>query len=147
MTCYLGIDHGGKRIGLAVADNVLRLPSPVKTVPGAGDATKDVGAILPVSDEYGADAFVLGLPLNMDGTEGPQATLVRQFGQALGERTGKVVYYVDERLSSFAADELIRPAELTHKKKKNVQDAVAAAVILRTFLSEGPLPDPRDAQE
>jgi len=141
MTCYLAIDHGGKRIGLAVAEDVMRMPAPVRIVPGAGDIAKDIAAVLPVAAEYGADAFVLGLPLNMDGTEGPQSKLVRQFGAALGKEPGKPVYYVDERLSSVAADEMLRPAELTHKKKKNVQDAVAAAVILKTYLTEGPLED------
>ena len=81
-------------------------------------------------------ALVLGLPLNMDGTVGPQAKLVQAFGTVLAAQTGLDVHYVDERLSSFAADELLRPAELTRKKKKGVQDAVAAAVILQTFLSE-----------
>ncbi len=142
MICYLGIDHGGKRIGLAVADDVMRMPSPVRTVSAVGDVVRDVAAVMPAVEEFGADAFVLGLPLHMDGSEGPQAMLVRNFGEALATETGKVVYYVDERLSSFAADELLRPADLTHKKKKNVQDAVAAAVILRTFFSEGPLDNP-----
>lgn len=141
MASYLGIDYGTKRIGLAVGDDVTQTASPVTTVMAQGHADRDAERIAAVADEYGAVAFVLGLPLNMDSTEGPQARLVRAFGTVLAARTGLDVHYVDERLSSFAADELLRPAELTRKKKKGVQDAVAAAVILQTFLSEERPPD------
>ena len=136
MASYLGIDYGTKRIGLAVGDDVTQTASPVTTVIAQGQADRDADAVAAVAEEYGAAAFVLGLPLNMDSTEGPQAKLVRAFGAVLAARAGLKVHYVDERLSSFAADELLRPAELTRKKKKGVQDAVAAAVILQTFLSE-----------
>ena len=136
MASYLGIDYGTKRIGLAVGDDVTQTASPVTTVTAQGQADRDADAVAAVAEEYGAAAFVLGLPLNMDSTEGPQAKLVRAFGAVLAARAGLKVHYVDERLSSFAADELLRPAELTRKKKKGVQDAVAAAVILQTFLSE-----------
>ncbi len=136
MASYLGIDYGTKRIGLAVGDDVTHTASPVTTVAAQGQADRDADAVAVVAKEYGVAAFVLGLPLNMDSTEGPQAKLVRAFGAVLEARAGLTVHYVDERLSSFAADELLRPAELTRKKKKGVQDAVAAAVILQTFLSE-----------
>lgn len=136
MPSYLGIDYGTKRIGLAVGDDVTQTASPVTTVTAQGPLDRDADAVASVAEEYGTAAFVLGLPLNMDGTEGPQVKLVRAFGAALAARTGLDVHYVDERLSSIAADDLLRPAELTRKKKKGVQDAVAAAVILQTFLSE-----------
>ncbi len=70
----------------------------------------------------------------MDDTEGPQAKIVRTFGEALHAMTDSTIHYVDERLSSVAAEELIRPAGLTRKKKKARIDRVAAQVILQTFL-------------
>jgi putative Holliday junction resolvase len=141
MTSYLGIDYGTKRIGIAAGDDVTRLASPITTLAAHDRTDRDAESVASIADDYGAAAFVLGLPLNMDGTEGPQAKLVRAFGAALAKRTGMAVHYVDERLSSYAADDLLRPADLTRKKKKNVQDAVAAAVILQSFLSE---PEPTD---
>jgi len=138
MASYLGIDYGTKRIGLAVGDDVTQTASPVTTVASRQNTGRDAENIAAVATEYGVTALVVGLPLNMDSTEGPQAKLARAFGEALAKQTGLQVHYVDERLSSFTADDLLRPAELTRKKKKGVQDAVAAAVILQTFLSEGP---------
>jgi putative Holliday junction resolvase len=78
--------------------------------------------------------WFLGLAKNMDNSEGTQAKLCRTFGQALGLASGKRVHYFDERLSSRAADELLRPADLTRKKKKGVRDSVAAQIILQGFL-------------
>jgi len=132
MATLLGIDYGTKRIGLAVGDEETRLPTPIKTIVESGPS-RQIQAVARVAEEYGATGFVLGLPLNMNDTEGPQAKTVRTFGDQLAAHTRKPVHYVDERLSSFAADDLLRGAELTRKKKKGVQDAVAATVILQNY--------------
>lgn len=132
MATLLGIDYGTKRIGLAMGDEETRLPTPIKTIVES-DVRRQIEAVARVADEYDATGFVLGLPLNMDDTEGPQAKTVRAFGDQLAAYTRKPVHYVDERLSSFAADDLLRGAELTRKKKKGVQDAIAATVILQNF--------------
>ena len=87
MASYLGIDYGTKRIGIAAGDDVTRIASPVTTITAQGRTDRDVESIASIADEYGAVAFVLGLPLNMNGTEGPQAKLVRVFGAALAART------------------------------------------------------------
>ena len=137
MTRYLGIDYGTKRIGLAVGDDVSRIASPVEMVPATGSPADHATAVLRVADDYGVDAFVVGLPMNMDDSEGPQARLTRNFGDAVAAATGKPVHYFDERLSSLAADELLQPAELTRKKKKKRRDSVAAQVILQGFLEGG----------
>ena len=134
MTRYLGIDYGSKRIGLAVGDDATRIASPVEVIKATGQLPDAVAAVLPYAKEFGVEAFVLGLPVNMDGTEGPQAKLAREFAEALKREGGKPVHLYDERLSSCAADELLHPAELTRKKKKRVSDAVAAQVILQGFL-------------
>ena len=134
MPRFLGIDYGTKRIGLAVSDPKATMASPLKTVQSRGDVAQDVGALVAVVREYEIDELVVGLPLNMDGTEGKQAKITRAFGEALTHQTKLPVHYCDERLSSFAAEELLRPAQLTRKKKKASLDRVAAQVMLQAFL-------------
>jgi len=134
MPRFLGIDHGSKRIGLAVSDPGATLASPLATIPASGDLTDEIASVLSYAKDYEIDAFVIGLPLNMDDTEGNQAKTVRRFGTELARVSGKPVHYWDERLSSHAAEDLLRPAELTRKKHKARLDRVAALVILQGFL-------------
>jgi putative Holliday junction resolvase len=134
MARILGIDYGGKRIGLAVCDPEERIASPERVVASRGDVTGDAAAVAAVAAELDAAAFVVGLPLNMDGTEGDQAKRTRAFGDALGAASGKPVHYWDERLSSHAADTRLAGRGLTRGKKKQRQDAVAAAIILTDYL-------------
>ncbi|MBP7935066.1 MAG: Holliday junction resolvase RuvX [Phycisphaerae bacterium] len=132
---FLGVDWGGKRIGLALGESESGVASPLCTIDARADVAGDVGAILAVAEEYAADAIVLGLPLNMDDTEGPQAKLSREVAAALG-RTGSLpVHLHDERLTSHAADERLVGRELTRKGKKARQDAVAAQVLLESFMA------------
>ena len=134
MTCYLGIDYGTRRIGIAVGDDDIGVAYPLSMVPATGHVSQDAEAVQAAATEYDVDAYVVGLPLNMDGTEGRQAKLTRRFGKQLARQSGRDVHYTDERLSSATADELLAPAELTHKKHKARRDAVAAQVILQTYL-------------
>jgi putative Holliday junction resolvase len=129
MSRYLGIDYGSKRIGVAVGESTSRIASPVATVEGKPRLADQLEVVL----RY-ADAFVVGLPLNMDDSEGPQAKVTRAFGDELAKRSGQPVHYFDERLSSAAADELLEPAQLSRKKRRVRQDRVAAQVILQAFL-------------
>ncbi len=134
---FLAIDLGDKRTGLAIGDEETRLASPLTVIEVArGEALID--AIDNVIKEHAPDAIVLGLPLNMDGTEGPQAKLVREFGEQLRTRCDLELHYHDERLTSFAADQQMAGSGRTHKQKKRLRDALAAAEILRDFLAERP---------
>lgn len=128
---YLGIDYGNARTGLAICDPMEIVVSPLTVL-----STKDqlVGRILKVIEDEGVEEIVVGLPYNMDGSEGGQAKKVREFAKKLSEKAGKEIHFQDERLSSFAAHEMLSPAEMTWKKKKKMLDAVAAANILRSFL-------------
>ncbi|MEE9129306.1 MAG: Holliday junction resolvase RuvX [Phycisphaerales bacterium] len=130
---FLAIDLGDKRTGLAIGDDETKVASPLTVIElPCGDPL--LGALTKAIDEHTPDAIVLGLPLNMDGTEGPQAKLVREFGQQLQLRCGLDVHCHDERLTSFAADQQMAGTGRTHKQKKRLRDALAAAEILRDFL-------------
>ena len=131
---YLGVDLGTKRIGLALADTSTGVASPVCIIPASTSPQGNAQAILKVGDEYAADAVVIGLPLNMDGTEGPQVKLSKTLAAAIGKLSGLPVHLHDERLTSHAADARLVGRDLTRKKKKARQDAVAAQVLLESFL-------------
>ena len=136
MPRFMGIDYGTRRIGLAVGDTDAGVASPVETIEARGGITDQVRAVETTAQEYQVDAFVIGLPLNMEGTEGDQAKVARKFGEALARTTGKPVHYWDERLSSRHAQELLQPAGLTHRQQRAIEDSVAAQVILQGFLDD-----------
>jgi putative Holliday junction resolvase len=130
---YLCLDLGDKRTGVAAGDDETGVAAPVGVlqVP-LGDRL--LTAVLDAVEAHGPDAIVLGLPLNMDDTEGPRARLVREFGRQLAAHTDRPVHYQDERLTSHAAEGQLAGSGRTHKEKKELRDALAAAEILRDFL-------------
>jgi putative Holliday junction resolvase len=132
---YLAIDHGQKRTGLAISDSSETLVSPHSVIETANEEEL-LRRISGVLDAEEIDAVVVGLPVNMDGTEGPRVRQVRQFVLMLQQRTDKPIHLHDERLSSFEADCLVGDLELTRKKKKKRLDAIAAAAILRSFFEQ-----------
>lgn len=146
MANLLAIDYGTRRIGLALGDDDIRLATPLPTVAGTGDPIIDIQTVRKRIEAYEIGALVVGLPLNMDGSEGPQARLTRRFGDGLGAASGYTVHYVDERLSSFAAEEAFTASHLTRGKKKPRVDGMAAVQILETYWESGAL-DRSDAGE
>jgi putative Holliday junction resolvase len=128
---YLAIDYGGRRTGLAICDAQETIASPLAVLQGQKDLVAQIARI--VASE-GVGGIVVGLPLNMDDSEGPQAKLVRAFAQKLGAKIPLPIHFQDERLSSFAASEKLDVAEYSRSKKKERLDAVAAAEILQAFL-------------
>ncbi len=134
MTTYLGIDYGTKRIGLAVAEDTLRVATPLPMVPTCPNIIDTISAIIDVARDYGADEFVVGLPLNMDGSEGPQAKLTRQFGDQLAGTAQAPVHYWDERLTSHEAEMKLGQTGFTHGQKKTRMDGIAAQILLQEFI-------------
>jgi len=128
---YLAIDYGTKHSGLAICDRTETIVSPLAVIDGQKDLLKRIAEI--VKNE-GVEAIVLGLPLNMDDTQGPQAKLVLGFAEQLKAHLKVPVHFQDERLSTFAAEGKIAAAEFTRGKKKKRLDAIAAAEILESFL-------------
>ena len=130
---YLAIDHGQKRTGLAVSDASETLVSPHSVIETQNE-DELLKRIISVVDEEKIEAVVIGLPFNMDGSEGPRAKKVRAFAKLLADRLRIPILFHDERLSSFEAEQLMVGMELTRKKKKKRLDAIAAAEILKGFL-------------
>ena len=138
---YLAIDLGDKRTGFAAGDDVIGLVQPLSVVE-AHTRPLQLRAALHAIDEYGPDRIVLGLPFNMDGTEGPRAKLVREFAAELekafradrGPHARFSLDFHDERLSSFDAEERLKRTGRTHGEKKALRDALAACAILEDFL-------------
>jgi putative Holliday junction resolvase len=134
MQRLLGVDLGTKRIGLALAEPGGGVVSPLKVIEARPQAAANARAILDVADEYAAEAIVIGLPLNMDGTEGPQAKFSKTMADEIRKLSPLPVHLHDERLTSHAADRRLIDRDLTRKGKKARQDAVAAQVLLESFL-------------
>ena len=129
----VAVDLGDVRTGLAAGDDVVRIVQPLKVVEER-DPSRRLERVADEIDRHGADRIVVGLPLNMDGTEGEAAVAARRFGEALAGRIGVPVDYQDERLTSFDADERLKGSGLTRRGKKKVQDSIAAATILEDWL-------------
>ncbi len=130
---YLAIDYGAKRSGLAVCDRNETIASPLTVIQGQKELLKKIADIVSAEN---IDAIVLGLPLNMDDSEGAQARVVVGFAAKLKEHLDIPVHLQDERLTSFGAEEKLACAELTRQKRKKRLDAVAAAQILEAFLEQ-----------
>lgn len=129
----LGLDLGTKTIGLAVSDELGITAQGLPTL-GRRGPRKDLEALAQRVAEFTIDQFVIGLPLNMDGSEGPRADFTRKFGTALEEHTKLPVIYWDERLTTVAALRSLRETDASRKKRKEVIDQVAAVLILQGWL-------------
>ncbi len=129
----LGFDVGTKTIGLAISDSGLTVASPLETI-ARTKFTADASAIAGIVDSYKIGGFVLGLPVNMDGSEGPRCQSVRQFARNLLERIDLALTFWDERLSTSAVDRSMLEADLSRKRRGELVDKLAAAFILQGAL-------------
>lgn len=133
------MDHGEKTLGLALSNPELTVVTPFRTLKGK-NFTENIKGLASISQEYGVGGFVIGLPLNMDGTVGPRAQAVKTFASNMlkaKETLGfePLVCLFDERLSTFAAEDmLIEDLSMSRKKRKEIIDAQAAAHILSEAL-------------
>ncbi len=145
----LGLDLGEKTIGLALSDRNLTIGSPLETLRRA-KITQDAAALAKICAERGIAGLLLGLPINMDGSEGPRAQSVRQFARNLEQVAGfeLPVGFWDERLSTAAVERLlVREADMSRRRRAQVIDKMAAAYILQGALdSLRHLPDGKGAR-
>ena len=131
----IALDVGDVRIGVAVSDLLGITANPRETyVRKKGDTNADIAYFCEYAKREEADAFVLGLPKNMDGTEGDRAVVMRQFGDMLQEASGLPVLYQDERLTTVSAERMLIDADVRREKRKKVIDKVAATIIMQSYL-------------
>ncbi len=130
---YLAIDLGDKRTGIAVGVSELCIAHPacVLDIP-IGKLL--IEAIVSTAKREDADELVIGLPINMDGSLGQRAELTKAFAKQIAEHAALKIHFQDERLTSSAAEEKLTQSGKTHKQKKKIRDALAAAEILQDFL-------------
>ena len=128
------LDIGDVRIGVAVSDPTGTIASPVEVIRRVGWGP-DIRKITAICDRYQTNRILSGLPLNMDGTEGFQAKKVRDFCAQL-ERSGLIVIFQDERLSTVSAEDVLIEGCVSRAGRKQVVDKIAAAVILQQWLEE-----------
>ena len=134
----LALDYGERRVGVAISDPTGRTALPLETIErkrGAGDLFARLDALIA---EYDVGQLVLGLPLSLDGSTGPQAERTRRFGRELERRTRLPVDYLDERWTSKEAERLLEPAGRSRRrqqKRRAAVDTVAATLLLQTWLA------------
>lgn len=135
----LGLDHGSKNIGIAVSDPDRNIATPLDTI-RVTKFSQDIEHLKRLMDDYQPAAIIIGLPVNMDGTEGPRCQSVRAFGRNLISRADffgaePVIAFWDERMSSAAVERmLINEADMNRKRRSEVVDKLAAAHILQGAL-------------
>lgn len=138
---HMGLDVGDWRIGVALSDETATLASALTTLTRRG-ARRDLAAVAELAGGHEVTAVVVGLPLNMDGTRGPQAEKVLAFVEGLRRRLRVPVVTRDERLTTVEAEERLREAGVGWKERKRVVDQAAAVVILQEYLDERPAAAP-----
>jgi putative Holliday junction resolvase len=133
MRALAGLDLGDKTIGVAVSDRLLSVASPLRTLRRT-KFTQDAAALLALLAEREIGGIVLGLPRNMDGSEGTRCQSTRAFARNLERLTDLPITFWDERLSTVAAERALLEADTSRKRRAEVIDHVAAGVILQGAL-------------
>jgi putative holliday junction resolvase len=128
-----GLDLGDRTIGVAVSDGLRQVASPLQTIRRV-KFTQDAAALLALVTARGIGGLVLGLPRNMDGSEGPRAQGTRAFARNLSRLTDLPIGFWDERLSTVAAERALLEADTSRKRRSEVIDHVAAGYILQGAL-------------
>jgi putative Holliday junction resolvase len=129
----LGLDVGTKTVGLALSDATRSIASALVTLRRSRLAD-DLRELLDLAARHGVGGFVVGLPLNLDGSAGPRAQATRAFVRNLAKATPLPVAYWDERLSTVAAERVLLDADMSRKRRAEVVDKVAATLILQGAL-------------
>lgn len=132
----LGVDFGTRRVGLAVCDPDRLIASPLTTLERT-DAQRDADVLRRVVADELVVAVVVGLPVHTDGREGVKAKEAREFGAWLGRAVSRPVRFWDERFTTAQAESALWAAGLTHRRRKERRDRVAAQILLQSYLDAG----------
>lgn len=132
----LGLDYGSRTVGVAISDPTGMIAQPLKTITRERESAlrKTLGELAALVAEYQVEKIILGLPLNMDDTEGERAEKTREFAQKLQQRTDVPIQWMDERLTTMQAQEILDESGMKRSEQKRVIDQVAAQLILQTYL-------------
>lgn len=130
----IGIDPGSKTLGIAATDRSRMIASPVETIPRERKLGPALDRLFDIYDVRSATGLVIGLPLNMDGSEGPRAQSARALAHHILQRRDVPVFMQDERLSTAEAERVMLEADLSRKRRAALIDASAAAIILKAAL-------------
>lgn len=134
----LGLDFGSKTVGVSISDPTEFIASGVTVIRREREdkLRKTYARIEEICEEYGVEKIVLGCPFNMDGSEGERVRKTKEFKENLERRTGLEVVFMDERLSTVEADELMNEARIAGSDRKKIVDRIAATYILQWYLDE-----------
>jgi putative Holliday junction resolvase len=135
-TRFLGIDYGRVRVGLAVSDAERILASPLATYERR-NRDEDAAYFRKLVEEESIGRIVVGLPFHLSGREGMSAVEARDYGRWLAQVTGLPVVFWDERFSTVEAESALWEAGLTHKRRRDRRDRVAAQIMLSAYLEAG----------
>ena len=133
----LGLDYGEKTVGVACTDALGMTVQPLETIfrKEENKLRRTCARIEELIKIHGVDRIVMGLPLNMDGSESDRSALVREFQETLQRRTGLSVTLHDERLTTVEAEEILKEADVPREERKAYIDKIAAALILEDFMN------------
>jgi putative Holliday junction resolvase len=134
MKRIMGIDYGDARTGVAMSDLLCSIVGSTAVVPSR-NTEKAIADIVRMAKENEVGTIVVGLPRNMDGSEGPRAELCREFADKLGSATGLEIIMWDERRTTVEAHNILSQHNYHGQKRKNTVDAVAASLILEGYLN------------
>ena len=134
-TRKMGIDYGDRRIGVAMTDALCIISSPYEVFENRSEE-QSLQHLNKLIKEFNVDEVAMGLPLNMDGSEGERAKIHREFGEKLASLSGIKVEYVDERLTSAEAEEILIQSKVRREKRKELIDKISAQIILQTYLNQ-----------
>jgi putative Holliday junction resolvase len=129
----LGLDIGSKRIGVAISDELGFTAQGLETI-SCKSPEEDAAAIFRLTEKYGAEEIVVGIPFNMNGTEGQQVEKVRATIQTIKQQVTIPIREWDERLSTAAAERVLIEADMSRSKRRKVIDKLAAVLILQGYL-------------
>ena len=134
-TRKMGVDYGDKRIGVALTDALCIISSPYEVFQNLS-LEQSLQHLNDLIKQFNVDEVAMGLPLNMDGSEGERAKIHRNFGQKLSDLSGVKVVFVDERLTSAEAEEILIQSKVRREKRKELIDKISAQIILQTYLNQ-----------
>ena len=130
---FMGIDYGDVRTGLAVSDPLGILAGGIGTFKASGKKAL-IALIIEQAEKYGVEEFVMGNPINMNGTAGERSEKAKRFAAELEAATGKPVHLFDERCTTMAAHQILNMTDTRGKKRKEVVDTLSAQIILQNYM-------------